>query len=377
MKQTMSIAFLAIAAAAVAACRSPDAADTTKSAHLRVAVISPQRGSVEQTITLPGDLAGYYQSSLYSKVTGYLKSISVDKGDTVRTGQVLAVIEVPELDQQFARAQANLEIQQLTYRRLRGVWQSDPRLVARQDVDIAYAKYQEAKAHADQLHALESYTRIVAPFDGVITERFVDPGALIHAGGQQSATAPMQGAARPAGASAPVLSIARLDKLRIYVYMPQAEVDFVHDGMPATITVQGFDGARFSGTVARYAHSLDLATRTMLTEVDLENPEHKLYPGMYANVTLVLQRDQRALRLPESAIGGEHSHSVQVVRHGRLAEVPITIGIDDGRYVEIASGLTHKDLVLQTFDASLRPGQEVEFDLADSAPRSIASSINP
>ena len=108
----------------------------------RVVVIRPSRGAVERTITLPGDLVGYYQSALYAKVTGYLKSISVDKGDSVKTGQVLAVIEVPELEQQLARARANLEIERLTYQRLQSVWKSDPRLVARQDVDIAYGKYQ-------------------------------------------------------------------------------------------------------------------------------------------------------------------------------------------------------------------------------------------
>jgi membrane fusion protein, multidrug efflux system len=307
MKLPRALMTLVFASTLFAACRSADVADPQKPAPPLVAVIRAQPGGVERTITLPGDIVGYYESALYSKVTGYLKSIFVDKGDMVRTGQALAIIEVPELDQQLARAQADLVIQHLTYQRLQSVWKSDPRLVARQDVDIAYAKYQEAKAQADQLRAMESYTRIVAPFDGVITERFVDPGALIHAGGQQSATAPMQGSARPGGAAAPVVSLARLDELRIYVYVPQAEADFVYDGMPATVTVQGLSGARFSGTVTRFAHSLDLATRTMLTEVDLGNPEHKLYPGMYANVTLVLQQDLNALRLPDSAIGGDRS----------------------------------------------------------------------
>jgi membrane fusion protein, multidrug efflux system len=337
MKLAVTLAMLAISVLTLSDCRSRQVGDPVKPSPPQVIVIRPQVGGVARRITLPGDLVGYYESALYSKVTGYLKSIFVDKGDMVRAGQVLAIIEVPELDQQLARAQANLEIERLTYQRLQSVWKSDPRLVARQDVDIAYSKYLEARANADQLRAMVSYTRIIAPFNGVITERFVDPGALIHAGGQQSVTAPMQGPARPGGSAAPVVSLARLDKLRIYVYVPQAEVDFVHDGMPATVTVQGFDGARFSGIVTRYAHSLDLATRTMLTEVDLENPEHKLYPGMYANVTLVLERDANALRLPDSAVGGERGRTVLVVKHGRLAEVPVTTGIDDGRYIAITS----------------------------------------
>ena len=223
---------------------------------------------------------------------------------------------------------------------------------------------------------MDNYTRITAPFDGVITERFVDPGALIHAGGQQSATAPMQGAARPGGTAAPVVSIARLDKLRIYVYVPQGEVDSVRRGMPATVTVQGLDGAHFSGTVARFSHSLDLATRTMLTEVDLDNPEHTLYPGMYANVTLVLQRHPDALRLPTAAVGGDEAHQVFLVRDGRLAEVPVTTGIDDGRYVEITSGLTSKDLVVGTFSNSLQSGETVKFDLTAAGKASSLASAD-
>jgi membrane fusion protein, multidrug efflux system len=359
MSRRLELTLLAFATMLLAACHAKEV-DPPKLSPPQVAVIRPQPGGVARTISLPGDLVGYYEAALYSKVTGYLKNIFVDKGDMVRAGQVLAIIEVPELDQQLAHAQADLEIQHLTYQRLQSVWQSDPRLVARQDVDIAYSKFQEAKTNVAQLRAMESYTRIVAPFDGVITERFVDPGALIHAGGQQSATAPMQGPARPGGTAAPVVSIARLDKLRIYVYVPQAEVDFVHDGMPATVKVQGFDGKRFSGTVTRYAHSLDLATRTMLTEVDLENPERKLFPGMYANVTLVLERDQDALRLPDSAVSSDSPRVVLVVRNGRIEQVPVTTGIDDGRNVAITSGLTSHDLVVQTFSTALMPGEEVK-----------------
>jgi membrane fusion protein, multidrug efflux system len=373
MKRRLAFTLLACSMVLLAACQRAKITDPHPKPPL-VAVIRAQPGGVERTISLPGDLVGYYESALYSKVTGYLNSIFVDKGDMVRTGQVLAIIEVPELDQQLTRARADLEIQHLTYQRLQSVWQSDPRLIARQDVDIAYSKFQQAKANVDQLRAMVSYTRIVAPFDGVITERFVDPGALIHAGGQQSVTAPMQGAARPGGTAAPVVSIARLDKLRIYVYVPQAEVDFVHNGMLATVKVQGFDGTRFSGTVTRYAHSLDLATRTMLTEVDLENPQRKLFPGMYANVTLVLQKDPDALRLPDSALGGDSSHTVLVVRSGRLEEVPVTTGINDGRYVEITSGLTSKDLVVQTFSTALPLGEQVRIDAAVADKRAIASA---
>lgn len=373
MKQLgLHLAVVAAAIVGIAACHSPQP-DPPAPAPQHVVVVRPSQGAVQRTITLPGDMVGFYQSNLYAKVTGYLKSIAVDKGDWVRTGQVLAVIEVPELEQQLARAQANLEIQRLTYQRLQSVWKSDPRLIARQDVDIAMGKYQEAKANADELVAMENYTRITAPFDGVITERFVDPGTLIHAGGQQSETASMQGQAR-SGAAAPVVSIARLDKLRIYVYVPQNEVDAIREGMPATVTVQGLASSHFSGTVVRFSHSLDLATRTMLTEIDLENPTHTLYPGMYANVTLVLQRHLDALRLPAAAVGGEQAHQVFLVRNKRLTEVPVTIGIDNGRYVEITSGVTNNDLVVRNFSNTLKPGERVDFDLKAALGSSLASA---
>ena len=353
-----------------AACdRQP--ADPPAPSVSRVVVVHPQHGKIERSITLPGDLVGYYQSNLFAKVTGYLKSISVDKGDSVKAGQVLAVIEVPELKQQLARAQANLEIAQLTYQRLESVWKSDPRLVARQDVDIANSKYREAKANVDELATMVSYTQIIAPFDGIITQRFVDPGALIHAGGQEGAAitaqAPMSG-----GGASPVVSIARLDKVRIYVYVPQAEVNFVHRGMQATVSVQGLKGAAFNGTVTRFAHSLDLSTRTMLTEVDLENPQRTLYPGMYANVTLVLEKHPDALRLPATAIGGTKSPEVFVVKNGRLEQVPITTGLSNGQYFEVTSGLLPKDLVVKAFSDSLQQGERVNYQMAGSSEHSLA-----
>jgi membrane fusion protein, multidrug efflux system len=371
VKKLTHLAVFAAIAVCLIACHSPQP-DPPDPAPQQVVVINPQRGVVEHTLTLPGDLVGYYQSALYAKVTGYLKSISVDKGDSVKTGQVLAVIEVPELGQQLARAQADLEVQRLTYQRLQSVWKSDPRLVALQDVDIARGKYQEAKANADELLAMDSYTRITAPFDGVITERFVDPGALIHAGVQQSASITMQGTT--GGAASPVVSVARLDKLRIYVYVPQDVADLVHDGTPATVTVQGLDRTRFFGKVERFSHSLDLATRTMLAEVDLANPQHTLYPGMYANVTLILQRHPDALRLPAAAVGGDQVHRVFLVRNGHLAEVPVTIGINDGRYVEITSGLHRGDLVVRNYDASLRPGEKISFDKVAAREAPIAAA---
>ena len=325
-------------------------------------VIRPQRGDIIRSITLPGDLVGLYQSTLYAKVTGYLKSISVDKGDWVKNGQVLAEIEVPELQQRLARAQADLEVQHLTYQRLEQVWKSDPRLVARQEVDIAQGKYFEAKAQTDELEAMVSYTRIVAPFDGVITGRFVDPGALIKAGGEQTTSAPDQGSAHPTGGTSPVLSLALIDTMRTYVYVPQDAVASIRRGMPAKLTLPDLPGRSFQGYIARYSNSLDLGTRTMLTEIDLKNPRHELYPGMYANVTLELERHRDALKLPESAIGDSPAGKyVMIAQDGKLRRQDVTVGINTGKSAEIVRGLGGGETVVATLDPSIVPDEVVNI----------------
>ncbi len=339
-----------------------------------VVVAMPQRKTIARTLTLPGDLAGFYQSTLFAKVTGYLKSISVDKGDWVKTGQVLAEIEVPELQQRLERARADMEVQKITYDRLQKVWKSDPRLIARQDVDVAAGKYQEAKAQLDELSALEEYTRIVAPFDGVITARFVDPGALIRASGGSGGANPEPGAGENQSA---VLSEAMISKMRTYVYVPQGVIGFIQRGTPAQLTVQDFPGRVFDGTVTRFATSLDLATRTMLTEVDIANPKHELYPGMYANVTLKLEVHSDAIQVRDSSVAtGPDGSYVYVVRDGVLDRVPVKTGIRSGTSVEIVSGLKGGEEVVAALDPELTDGQAVKAVLERSNADNAAIAAN-
>ena len=350
----LSFLMAAILTAALATGCSRAHSDTSTDSRPTIAVVKPQRGDAIHSLSMPGDLVGYYQSTLYAKVTGYLKNISVDKGDWVKKGQVLAEIEVPELQQRVERARANLQVQQLTYNRLSQVWKSDPRLVARQDVDIAQGKYLEAKAQLDELEALISYTKIVAPFDGVITGRFVDPGALIKAGGEQTSSALEEGSSHQGGGTSPVLSLAMIDTIRTYIYVPQAEVSLVKRGMPATLTLQDLPGRTFTGEVARFANSLDLGTRTMLTEIDLKNPRHELYPGMYANVTLELELHRGVLKLPESAIGDSaEGRYVMIADGGKLRRKLVSVGISTGNYTEITQGLRGGEEVVAALDPSM------------------------
>lgn len=360
-----ALAMLFAATALLTGCHHEDL--DTPTAAPQVVVIRPQRGEAMRTITLPGDAVGYYQSALYAKVTGYLKDILVDKGDRVKKGQVLANIEVPELRQRLDRARSNLQIQRLTYERLNQVWKGDPRLVARQDVDMAYSKFQQAQAEANELAAMVAYTQIVAPFDGVVTERFVDPGALIRAGGQDSATAPMEGTANAGGVAAPVVSVASIAKLRVYVYVPQDAVGYVRVGMPVQIEFRELPGRPYTASVARFAHSLDLATRTMLTEIDIDNSRGEIYPGMYANATLELERHPNALELPNSAVGDSAGggHFVLAVRGGRVQEIPVIVGINTGVYMEIVSGLSGSEEIVRSPTPSLSNGEQVRTVLDD------------
>ncbi|HKD69970.1 MAG TPA: efflux RND transporter periplasmic adaptor subunit [Candidatus Binataceae bacterium] len=325
-----------------------------------VMVTRPRRQDAVRQITLPGDLTGFFQATLYAKVTGYLRKINVDKGDWIRNGEVLAEIEVPELQDRLAHEQARLKVRQLTYERLERVWKSDPRLIAREDVDIANGNYQESLSNVAELKAMMKYTRIIAPFDGVVTARFVDPGALIQASGGQPTFELGGSAARPRGNTTAVVSVAMINLLRVYVYVPEEAVGKIRRLMPAALALREYPGRRFRGSVARFATALDLSTRTMLTEVDVENPRHELYPGMYANVTINLENRPGALTVPPSAVGGTtESAAVYIVRDSRLQKVDVTTGIRTGDYVEITSGLMGNELVVNNFTPALVQGEQV------------------
>jgi multidrug efflux pump subunit AcrA (membrane-fusion protein) len=326
------------------------------------------------SIELPGDLVGFYEAALHAKVTGYLASISVDKGDRVKAGQILAIIEVPELRSNLEQAQARMAIDLITYQRLRRVQISDPRLIAQQDVDIANAKYRQAQASVHTLQTMVGYTRIIAPFDGIVTGRFADPGTLVRAGGgdigesESSALispGATEGAGGHRGGGGPLLTLAKMDKLRVYVYVSGRWCRYIRRGTPATLTFDDLPGASVAGSVTRYAAALDLSTRTMLTEIDIANPTGVLYPRMYASVSLVLVSHPNAMRLPIAAVNQEGSKAfVFVVKNGQLAETQVQPGITSPDYIEITSGLTMNDSVVASFSSDLRKGMKVRTTMA-------------
>ena len=375
LRRCYSVVLTAALACVLSSC-GPRAESETIAPKPVVSVIRPQRADMVRSIELPGDLVGFYETALHAKVTGYLQTITVDKGDWVKAGQVLATIEVPELHSNLANSQANLDIARITYDRLRKVQQSDARLISQQDVDIAFAKFQQARQSVRTLQTMVDYTKIIAPFSGVITGRFADPGTLIRAGGGDIGVDEMSGLVSPGategsgghrGGGGPVLTMAEIDKLRVYLYVPEQVCALIQRGTPASLTFEEFPGRVFKAIVTRYANSLDLATRTMMTEIDIDNHSRRLYPRMYAHVTLDLVRHPDAIRLPVGALSGSGKDtSVLIIKDGRLARIPVSTGINDGRYVEITSGLRGSELVVANPSPTLTAGESVEYLLADT-----------
>jgi membrane fusion protein (multidrug efflux system) len=347
-----------------------------------ISVVHPQRAEMALSIELPGDLVGFYEAALHAKVTGYLQSIAVDKGDQVKKGQVLAIIQVPELHSNLQHAQANLVIQKLTYERLKRVQESDRRLIAQEDVDMAYAKYMQAQAAVHTLQTMVGYTEIIAPFDGIITGRFMDPGALVRAGGgdigvNETSALISPGATEGAGGhrtgGGPILTIAKTDRLRVYIYVPGRWCRYIRRGTPATLTFDDVPGLVVTSSVTRYAGALDLTTRTMLTEVDISNPQGMLYPRMYAHVKLNLVSKPQALRLPISAVNQDRQNAtVLVVRHGSVLKRSVSVGLTEPNYVEITSGLSTADIVVDPFNPDLADGETVSY----TEPKRLMSGPN-
>jgi len=327
-----------------------------------VQVIKPIKRDVVQTLRLPATISPYYQTTLYAKVSGYLKTIAVDKGDVVKAGQILAVIDDPELLERFHQAQSEYEIKKVTYERLSSVRKENPDVIAKQDVDVAEAAYQGAKHALDQLASMLDYTKMRAPYNGTVTARFVDPGALIQA------------ATSSATQAVPLFTIMDISTLRFYINVPQEDAPFVKKGTPVTIAISGLPEKTLKATVTRSTVALDPGTRSLLAEIDLPNPGHDLAPGMFAEVVVELRRHPDALVVPPAALVSEGSSKfVFTVDQGVARKVPVETGIDDGLWVEITSGLTGAEDVVVTGKARLSEGIQVKafpYNLPEGKPAS-------
>ncbi|MFQ5738232.1 MAG: efflux RND transporter periplasmic adaptor subunit [Acidobacteriota bacterium] len=365
----------------------------------RIQTVKPERQDLNRTFQTPGSIRAYEEATLYSRVTGYLEWIGVDIGDAVKKGQVIARISVPEMEDEYQQAQAKMRVldadlenaraeverakaehrlKQITYQRLRQVREEEPEVASQQSVDEAEAEFQvaaaglglstsrvhqvsakmeAAEAALSRLRTLMAYAEIEAPFAGIVTERMVDRGTLIESGASGRS-------------SSNLVKVARIDKVRVIVDVPESEVPFVSRGDPAVIRVDSLKGTEFAGEVTRFASALDPETRTMKTEIDILNRKRRLFPGMYGSVSLTLERHAGAITVPVTALRSELDAKFVFIAKGGLAKkIEVETGLDNGITVEITRGLRGDEEVVTQSNHPLKDGTRVSSRLAPEGTR--------
>jgi RND family efflux transporter MFP subunit len=364
---------------------------SSSSAESFAAVAHAERRSIGTTLTIAGEFKPFQDVDVHAKVAGYIKVIYVDVGDHVKTGQTVAVLEIPELaaelagadaavrrskeeirraDGDLARTQSAHSAAHSAYARLKQAAESRAGLVAQQEIDDSQAKdlefeaqvssssaalssaqqqLQVAEANQKQYAALSNYSRIVAPFSGVVTARYADTGALIAAG-TSSGTQSM-----------PVVRLAEISKLRLVLPIPESVAAQIHLGDPVKARVQALN-QDFVGKVSRFADSLDRQTRTMETEIDFDNRDGQLIPGMYAESQLSLREKKDALTVPVESVtrNGDDATVLAVNPDNTIEERHLKLGLEDSVRVEVLSGLTDKDRVVIGNRSQFRSGQKIQ-----------------
>jgi RND family efflux transporter MFP subunit len=336
-------------------------AETAQAALPPVAVVSPKQTLPTDEIILPGNVEPFITSPIYSRTNGYLKKWYFDIGAHVKKGQLLAVIETPEVDQQLQQArsnlltaQANLELASITKTRYQGLLKSNA--VSQQDADNAVGTYnankaivEADKAAVEQYSALVSFEKIYAPFDGVITARNTDIGDLINSG---SGT----------GVKTDLFHIAQPGKLRVYVNVPEEYSQGIKSGMTADLSLAEFPGRKFQGKLVRTAEAINMTTRTLLVEIDVDNPTGTLLTGSYAEVHLAVPTQASTFLLPVNTLifRSEGLH-VATVKGGKVVLSAVTPGHDFGNQIEIVFGLKADDQVIINPPDSIVAGQEVQI----------------
>jgi RND family efflux transporter MFP subunit len=375
---TALIAAILVATAGIFA-RQHEAAEvknwTATEAVPIVSVITPQGGAADPLVILPGDIQAWYDAPIYARVNGYLKNWYFDYGAHVAAGQQLAEIDAPELDAQLAAAkaklnatnaevkarQAELDFAKATYDRWRespkGVVSVQETLSKKGDFDSATARFEAslanvsaAKGEVDRLDALESFKRITAPFDGVVTERNTDIGALINAGSGIG------------GGSGPVLfRIADVRRMRIFVQVPQRISADIQEGLAADLHLPQYPGKAFKATVATTSHAITMSSRSLLVELHADNPDGLLQPGAYTEVHFHLPSDPDLLHVPTSALlFRNHGPKMAVIGENSRVELKkVTLGRNLGSQVEVLTGLTPIDRVVNNPPDSLADGDLV------------------
>jgi RND family efflux transporter MFP subunit len=336
-------------------------AETAQLAIPAVSVVSPKRTAPAEEIVLPGNVQPFITSPIYARTSGYLRKWNVDIGAHVKKGQLLAVIETPEVDQQLQQslsnlntAKANLALAETTKNRYEGMIRSNA--VSQQDVDNAAGTYNANKAiveanqaNVKQLQALQSFEKIYAPFDGVVTARNTDIGDLINSGSA-------------GGVKTDLFHISQPGTLRVYVNVPEEYSQGVKVGMTADLSLAEFPGRKFQGKLVRTAEAINMTTRTLLIEIDVNNPAGELLSGSYAEVHLKFPTQASAFLLPvNTLIFRSEGLCVGIVKDGKVVLSAVTPGHDSGSQIEIVSGLKADDQVIINPPDSITSGQQVQI----------------
>jgi len=324
-----------------------------------VSVVRPDKGAPQQEIVLPGTMQAFTDAPIYARTNGYLRKWYADIGSRVRAGQVLADIDTPEIDRQLeqtradmATAEANLRLAQTTADRYRDLIKSNS--VAQQDLDNANGNLEakqtavaSSRANVKRLEQLHAFGRITSPFDGVVTARNTDVGALIDSGSNAKE----------------LFHVASVRRLRVFVNVPELYSRAAHPGMQADLTLDEFPGRRFAAVLARTAESIDVASRSLLTEFDVDNPKGELLPGSYAQVHLKLPTETSTFKLPVNALifRTEGLQVATVIGGTRVALTPVTLGRDFGTSVEVITGLTGNEQIIVNPPDSIQTGQTVRI----------------
>src|SRR5437660_2577460 len=334
--------------------------ETARAALPSVSVVSPKQTAPAEEIILPGNVEPYISSPIYSRTNGYLKKWYVDIGARVKQGQLLAVIDTPEVDQQLQQslsnlntAKANLALAQITRNRYQGLLRSNA--VSQQEVDNAVGTYnaneaivQANQANVKQLEALQSFEKIYAPFDGVVTARNTDIGDLINPGSA-------------GGVKTDLFHIAQPGTLRVYVNVPEEYSQGVKVGMTADLSLAEFPGRKFQGKLVRTASAINVTTRTLLVEIEVDNFSGTLLTGSYAEVHLKIPTQASTLLLPVNALlFRTEGLRVGVVKHGKVVLTAVTPGRDFGNQIEVVSGLKPDEQVIINPPDSIVSGQQVQ-----------------